>query len=171
MPDEMIVSGPDLAAMDAKPASGVADTGPPAGSREAELATMAVEDPGVYRYAEKGKYASEHLKLKQERESAGKTEAVAAKSPVADDALDAETATDAGDGEATPTAEADAEPLEVVLDVPDSAEDYIEALPDEHWSRQDSKAQEFAAFLHENNMPEAAYVGAVRYLDQMVAQR
>jgi len=161
------IGGPELAAMDApQPAT----TATPPSAREVELAHMAETNPGVYRWSEGGKLAAEHLKLKQERESASKGEAVATKAPVADDAPDGETA-DADEAETAPTAEADAEPLEVSLEIPESAEEYLEAMDEAHWSRQDPQAEKYAQFLADAGMPQAAYDAGIRYIERIRDER
>ena len=94
------ISGADIALMDAS-ASSVADTGPPAGSREAELAAMAASAPGVYRWSDGGKLAGEHLALKRARVGDGEADTPArrhgpSKASIAEDAPDADDASAAG---------------------------------------------------------------------------
>jgi len=120
------ISGPDLAAMDSKP---VADSAPPAGSREAELAQMAIDNPGPYRWSEGGKHAAEHLRLRKER--------LEGKQVVDDTAGNADLA-DADEGDADDAdlslaedERADEKETARATDVPTDPDERAEYLPDE----------------------------------------
>jgi len=130
-----------------------------------------VENPGPYRWANNGAAAKEHLQLRLARENAGKAEADTTKAPVVDDALDAETATDAGEAEAAPTAEAEA--IEPDLTVPDDAEGYADAQGVDRfeWANDDPLVTQYAEFLHSQGMPAAAYQSGLAFVDKMRADR
>lgn len=166
------IGGAELAAMDAKPAVAVSE--PPAGSEEATLAEMAARDPGSYRYGENGKHAARHLQLRNARLGDGEEGADADDDSEADEAA-TDYSTDAA--EEAPAAKGkeaadEAEPLETLevnLEVPDSAEDYITATADDHWSRQNPAAEKYAEFLHEQGMPRAAFDAGIAYVEKMRA--
>ena len=123
---------------------------------DARLNEIAQNDPGSYRWGPE-QHATTHLRV---REALAKLD-----EGDAGDADDDDEGADADLSDTTDTAEEDsaakaeagddeAELIEVNLETPSDVSDYIEAMPDDHWSREDPLAGQYAEFLHEQGMPK-----------------